>query len=281
MARKLAKKKSKGRICGIYIRCSTMKQTEKESLSYQERECRKFIETNNLAFYKIYQDVISGTTRHSKRPGMTAMFKDIEAGYIDAVVVHCLDRMARGLDTSGEINCFYTDHNVTVYQCKSDVDDTTVRGKAHLNVQRFIGQMELDAIKERTILGRNSKMLRCGWVGGRIPFGYTKDLEDKDAIPVINPEEAETVKLIYRLYWSERGKLVSVVRYLNKNNIPTGRYNQSKKWSNSNVMRILSDHHDKYKGGLINENESNICWEKILDIEYGVYPKSKIMDDLE
>ncbi len=68
-------KVKKGRICGIYIRCSTKDQSDKESLKYQENECREYIEENKLAFYKIYKDVISGSTRHNKRPGMTEMFK--------------------------------------------------------------------------------------------------------------------------------------------------------------------------------------------------------------
>jgi len=225
---------------------------------------------------KTYKDVISGSTRYSRRPGMSEMFEDIENGFIDAVVVQALDRLCRDLDATGEINCFLKDHNITLYQCRSDVDDTTMRGKTHLNVQRFIGQMELDHIKERTRLGRESKMKRVGWVGGRVPFGYMKPDSTKDSIPIINENEASTIREIYDLYWDKNMKISLIVKHLNSNGFKPGRYAKSGVWRNSSVIRILKDHYDKYSGSLINNNVNNIRWDKVLDKSYEKYPNPKV-----
>ncbi len=275
MTKKSTKNKSKGRICGIYIRCSTKDQeSDGQSLQYQEEECLNYMKQNKLAHMNTYKDIISGSTRHSKRPGMTDMFNDIKDGLIDGIVVWSLDRLCRDLDAGGEINCFLSDNNITLYQVSSDADDSTFQGKTQIVVQRLVGQMELNMIKERTRVGKESKRKRLGWVGARVPFGYTNS-EDRDTPPYINHDEAETVRLIYKLYWSEKGKISSVVRHLNNNKIPVGCYNKSGKWGNSAVIRILSNHYKKYKGGLINDNENNIRWDVILDEQYPVYPKPK------
>jgi len=270
-------KVKKGRICGIYIRCSSKDQSDKESLRYQENECRDYIKENKLALYKIYKDVISGSTRHNRRPGMTEMFKDIEDGLIDAVVVHVLDRLCRDIDASGEINLFLKDHKVTLYQTGNEYDETTYEGKTRKTMDRMMGQMELDKLRERTKLGRKSKLRHIGWAGGRVPFGYLIDNpeENKNVVPKINPEEIETVRLVYELYWDKRKSLKGVVKYLNEKKISAGQYNKTGKWSGGTVARILRDHKDKYYGTLMNNNESGNRWGKILEKEYPNYPRNE------
>jgi len=278
------KKGKKGRICAIYIRCSTKDQEEHgQSLEYQENECKEYIKNNKLAYFQTYKDVISGSTRHSKRPGMTEMFNDIKDGLFDAIVIQAIDRLCRDLDASGEINLFLQDNNVTVYQTRCEYDDTTLGGKSRKNIDRMLGQLELDRLKERTKLGRLSKMRTDGWVGGRIPFGYKKpetspemDTDTgKTVIPVINEDQAETVRLIYKLYWEQNKELKSLVKYLNENKIKAGQYNKSGKWTNPAVTRILKDHKNKYEGEIINKNIAGNRWGKILDKEYPIYPREK------
>ncbi len=90
-----------------------------------------------------------------------------------------MDRLCRDIDASGEINLFLKDNNVTLYQTSNQYDDTTFEGQTRRTVDRMMGQMELDKLRERTKLGRKSKMRNVGWVGGRVPFGYI----------INNPEE--------------------------------------------------------------------------------------------
>ena len=273
----------KGRICGIYIRCSTKEQSDKQSLKYQENECQTYIKQNKLAYYKTYQDIISGSTRYNKRTGMTEMFKDIEDGLIDAIVIQTGDRLCRDLDASGEINLFLKDHKVTLYQTSHQYDDTTFEGRTRKTVDRMMGQMELDKLSERTKLGRQAKMRSVGWVGGRVPFGYyiqkSDNTNNTNQLPVINEEEAHTVRIIYKLYWDHNKNLKPIVEYLNKNKIKTGQYNKSGTWNNPAVVRILKDHRDKYYGSLINNNQSGNRWAVILDKTYGEYPKPNPSDD--
>lgn len=274
----------KGRICGIYIRCSTKEQSDKQSLKYQEDECQSYIKKNKLAYYKTYQDIISGSTRYNKRTGMVEMFKDIEDGLIDAIVIQAMDRLCRDLDASGEINLFLKDHKVTLYQTSQQYDDTTFEGKTRKTVDRMMGQMELDKLSERTKLGKQAKMRTVGWAGGRVPFGYAIIKPDnhepnKTILPTINPDEAIVVRKIYELYWVHNKNLKPIVEYLNKNKIKTGQYNKSGTWNNPAVVRILKDHRDKYYGSLINNNHLGNRWGVILDKNYGEYPRTNPSDD--
>jgi len=270
-------KDKKGRICGIYIRCSTKDQSDKESLKYQEDECKTYIKENKLAYYQTYKDVISGSTRHNKRPGMSEMFKDIEDGLIDAVVIQALDRLCRDQDALGEINLFLKDKKVTLYQTSHEYDETTFEGRSRKNIDRMLGQMELDKLAERTRLGMKSKMKTIGWVGGRISFGYKMEQreDDKNQNPIIDEDEAVIVRLIYELYWDKKKSLKGVVNYLNKNKIKTGKYNKTDTWIGPSVARILRDHKDKYYGSLINNNHSGNRWGRILDKEYSNYPRNE------
>jgi len=282
-------KGKKGRICGIYIRCSTKDQSDKESLKYQENECQTYIKNNRLAYYKTYQDIISGSTRHTKRSGMGEMFKDIEDGLIDSVVIQCLDRLCRDLDASGEINLFLKDHNTTLYQTSNTYDDTTFEGRSRKNVDRMMGQMELDKISERTKLGKQSKMRSVGWVGGRVPFGYSIEKSESDSntnsdtkkiiLPTIDTDEATVVRKIYELYWNHNKNIKPIVNYLNTNKIRSGKYNKTGTWSGPAIVRILKDHREKYYGGLINNNKAGNKWGKILNNEYGEYPRPNPSDD--
>ena len=267
------KSNKKGRICGIYIRCSTKDQSDKESLKYQEDECRKYIKENKLAYYQTYTDIISGSTRHNKRPGMSEMFKDIQEGLIDAVAIHALDRLCRDQDALGEIKLFFKDNKVTLYETSCEYDETTFEGRNRKNVERMLAQMEVDRIRERTILGMKSKMKNVGWVGGRVPFGY-KMLEG-NINPVIDENEAITVKLIYELYWDKNKSLKSVINYLNKNKIKTGKYNKNDAWIGPSVARILREHKEKYIGSLINNNQVGNKWGKILEKDYPNYPRNE------
>jgi site-specific DNA recombinase len=262
----------KGRICGIYIRCSSQEQSEKESLNYQENECKEYIKENKLAYYKTYKDIISGSSRHFKRPGMTDMFNDIKDGLIDAIVIQAADRLCRDQDATGEIVLFLKDNKVTLYQTSYDYNDNTFEGKTRKTIDRMMAQMELHLLSERTRLGMKSKMRNVGWVGGRVPFGY-KILEN-NTNPVIDEEEAVTVKLIYNLYWDKNKTLKNVVKYLNNNKIKTGKYNKKDTWIGPSVARILRDHKEKYYGTLINNNQSGNKWGKILDKEYPNYPRN-------
>lgn len=264
-------------IAVIYVRCSTKEQeTEGYSLDYQIEECKRYIEKKELAYLKTYTDPgISGTTPALERPGMRQLLEDAEKGKFGVIVFHAFDRLARNMKVAYNIISMLEDRDIIISECQHDIDTTTNDGKTRMAMYFTFAQMEHGTTKERSMMGRNIKKKKTGWVGGRVPFGYKKPDDDKDSLPVINPSEADTVRLIYDMYWKDGYPVSKIPALLESQSINTGSYNDDKGWNVSKVVRILKDHKNKYDGGLIGINETGNRWGKILDDEYPTYPRPK------
>jgi DNA invertase Pin-like site-specific DNA recombinase len=264
------------KIACIYIRCSTEEQEKKGySLEYQEEQCQNYIQSKEMAYFKTYRDPgVSGTTPLKKRDGMLRMFEDIKKNKFNVVVFHAFDRLARDMVVAYNIIGKFQENGITVCETQHDIDTTTPDGKTRMAMYFTFGQMEHSAILERSRLGRKARKDRIGFTGGPIPFGYTKPDDEKDGIPIIDPEQSEIVRLIYNMYWKDGYKISKIPILLDSQNIDPGKYN-NKGWNVPKVTRILKNHKIKYEGGLINNNIHGICWPRILETEYPEYPRPK------
>jgi len=104
-------------------------------------------------------------------------------------------------------------------------------------------------------MGKEEKRKISGYVGGALPLGYSV----VDKIIEINPTTSVIVNLVFKL----RGGGLSmrgICKKLTELNITPVR---GKAWYASSIKCIL-DNKDKYLGGLINNNENNICWPIII-----------------
>ena len=77
----------------IYVRVATAAE-QSHALQAQEDACRKYAEAQGWTVADIYQDQgVSGM--HTARPGFTRLLEDADAGLVDMVLVHRMDRVAR------------------------------------------------------------------------------------------------------------------------------------------------------------------------------------------
>jgi len=275
------------RIAAIYIRCST-KEQEKDgySLEYQEEKCKEYINKKEFSHFRTYSDAgVSGTTEADKRPALSNLFNDMKMGKFDVIVFHAFDRLARKMTVAYQIISTLEKYKITVAECQHDIDTLTVDGQTRMAMFFTFAQMEHGTIKERSKLGRGIKKDRYGWTGGRVPYGYSlvgteKDagtyslVTGKDSKPIINPDEAKIVKLIYKMYWIDEYPITKMPFLLDNQALETGKYGKEK-WNPTKLARILKTHKSKYDGGLMNDNKVGIMWEKILDAEYPNYPRIK------
>lgn len=144
------------------------------------------------------------------RPGFKRLMSDVEAGRIDVIAVHRIDRLSRSLADFVSLLAKFERHAVTFVSVTQAFNTSTSAGRLMLNVLASFAEFERATISERT----KDKMLatrkRGMWAGGNVPLGY--DLKDKKL--VVNEDEAEQVRAIYRLYL-ERGSLLATVDELN------------------------------------------------------------------
>lgn len=279
MGRKTKTLETKGINCGIYIRVSTEEQKNKGfSPEGQMKTCRDMIKLKELKEIDSYSDLAcSGNVPQNERKGFSRLLEDIKKGKINVILFQMFDRLARSSSLAYKMVDVFENYNIRMIECQHNVDSSLdlMNFKMVMGICFTFAEREYGIMKERSKNGTDSKKDKLGWIGGRVPFGYIKPNKDKDSIPIINLEEANTIKLIYHLYWNNGFTLQKICDYLIKENIIPGQY--SNQWKPNTISRILKDHRDRYLGGLINDNQNEIRWGKILDKEYPIYPRKSMI----
>ena len=187
--------------CAIYTRKSSEEGLEQtfNSLDAQREACLSYIESQRhegwRALPTTYDDGgFSGGTM--VRPALTQLLTDLEAGRLDTIVVYKVDRLTRSLADFSRIVERLEAAGVTFVSVTQQFSTTSSMGRLTLNVLLSFAQFERDVTGER-IRDKVAASKRKGmWMGGTVPLGY--DLSDRTLR--VNPDEAERVRLIYRLY---------------------------------------------------------------------------------
>lgn len=130
------------------------------------------------------------------RPGLAALMEAVRARKIDVIVVYKVDRLTRSLADFARIVALLDKYEASFVSVTQQFNTTSSMGRLTLNVLLSFAQFEREVTAERIrdkIAASKKKGL---WTGGPVPLGY--DVKDKALVP--NPEEAETVKRLFRMY---------------------------------------------------------------------------------
>jgi DNA invertase Pin-like site-specific DNA recombinase len=187
--------------CAIYTRKSSEEGLEQtfNSLDAQREACLSYIESQRhegwRALSMTYDDGgFSGGTMD--RPALTQLLADVEAGRLDTIVVYKVDRLTRSLADFARIVERLEAAGVSFVSVTQQFSTTSSMGRLTLNVLLSFAQFEREVTGER-IRDKIAASKRKGmWMGGQVPLGY--DLHDRQLH--VNPEEADRVRLIFRLY---------------------------------------------------------------------------------
>src|SRR6202451_1232163 len=193
--------KSPIRRCAIYTRKSSEEGLEQDfnSLHAQREACEAFIKSQVGEGWRLirtaYDDGgLSGGTM--ERPALQRMLADINQGQIDVVVVYKVDRLTRSLaDFAKRVEVFDA-RGVSFVAVTQQFNTTTSMGRLTLNVLLSFAQFEREVTGERIRDKIAASKQKGMWMGGTVPLGY----DARDHRLVVNPKEAATVRLIFRLY---------------------------------------------------------------------------------
>ncbi|MCL6611743.1 MAG: recombinase family protein [Peptococcaceae bacterium] len=206
----------------FYGRVSTEEQADRGNITGQVEFARKYFELHgraeNIDGYEMYLDEgVSGAIPLEERPEGARLLADARAGKISAVYFYRLDRLARStqvvLSTYNELEKL----NISIKSMTEAFDTGTPVGKFFMTLLASIAALERDTILERTQMGKERKAREGCWTSGPPPFGYRIGADKR--LVVHNPE-AETVRLIFRLY-NEGMSMVPLAGYLNARGVPT------------------------------------------------------------
>lgn len=224
--------------CAIYTRKSCDEGLEQEfnSLDAQREACEAYIKSQQhegwVLIEKQYNDGgFSGGTLD--RPAVKELFKDIEAGEIDIVVVYKVDRLTRSLMDFSKIVELFDKQNASFVSITQHFNTTTSMGRLTLNILLSFAQFEREVTGERIRDKVAASKKKGMWMGGIVPIGYK--IENKTL--VLDSHWNKTVKLIFEKYL-ELKSVSKLKEYLDKNNI-SGRSGVN--FSTGNLYYILSN----------------------------------------
>ena len=189
------------RQCAIYTRTSTEEGLGQEfnSLHAQAEACAAFIKSQAnegwVASRRVYED--GGYSGGSMdRPALRDLLDDINAGHIDVVVVYKVDRLTRSLADFAKIVEVMDAEGASFVSVTQSFNTTTSMGRLTLNVLLSFAQFEREVTGERIRDKFAASKAKGIFMGGTPPLGY--DVGERAL--VVNPEEAETVRLIFRRF---------------------------------------------------------------------------------
>src|SRR3984885_2386050 len=207
--------------CAIYTRKSTDHNLDLEfnSLDAQHEACEAYIKSQAHEGWRLipehYDDgAFSGASL--ERPALQQILTEVRAGKIDIIVVYKVDRLTRSLADFAKLVELFDQHSVSFVSVTQSFNTTNSMGRLTLNVLLSFAQFEREVIAERVRDKIAASKAKGIWVGGSVPLGY-KSVNKK---LVVVPEEAETIRLIFRRYL-ELGSLRDLADDLDRQGIRT------------------------------------------------------------
>lgn len=175
---------------------------EGETLARHEKVLLEFARRNQMQVSKVFREIVSGETI-AARPQMQALLLDVEQGLCEGVLVMEIERLARG-DTKdqGIVAEAFKYGNVKIVTPMKTYDPANEFDEEYFEFGLFMSRREYKTINRRIQRGRIASVKEGKFISSIAPYGYDKvPIEnDKGYTLMINPKEAEVIRMIFNLY---------------------------------------------------------------------------------
>lgn len=186
---------------------------------------------------------ISGASAE-KRPDFMKMIRHCKNGKIDLIITKSISRFARNTLDSIKYVRKLKAMGVGVLFEKENINTLEENSEVILTILSSLAQEELNSLSLNIKMGKRMAMQE-----GRAKFRYANCYayrKGTDGEPEIIPEEAEIIKLIYKLYLNGRG-VTTIVGELNDRKIKS--HAKDGLWRASTVQSILEN--ERYCGDML------------------------------
>ena len=225
-----------------YARVSTDSDEQFTSYEAQIDYYTQYIKKReDWQFVKVYTDEgISGTnTKH--REGFNQMVADALAGKIDLIITKSVSRFARNTVDSLTTVRKLKEKGVEIFFEKENIYTFDSKGELMITIMSSMAQEESRSISENVTWGQRKR-----FADGKVTMPYKNFLgykKGEDGQPIIDEEQAKTVRLIYHLFLMGKTP-IGISNHLNELGIPSP--SGKSKWSPTTILSILTN--EKYKG---------------------------------
>lgn len=249
--------------CAAYTRKSTEENlnTDFNSLDAQREACESYVQgRRHDGWVMLPTDYSDGgyTGANTDRPALQRLLEDVKAGKVDVILTYKIDRLSRSLLDFAKLMEVFEQRGVSFVSVTQHFDSSTPMGRLTVNVLMSFSQYEREIIGERIRDKVAAAKRRGKFTGGMPPLGYDVDSENRRL--VVNPEEAKTVRHIFKRF-TETGSPLTVARELNTKGITTkswmtkrGVFRQGNPWHRAHIHRILNNR--TYLGEVIHRDQT-------------------------
>lgn len=271
-----AKVKLKKIKVAAYCRVSTDSDAQLESLEAQKTHYENYITSrDDWEFAGLYYDEGITGTKKDKRPELLRLIDDCKAGKVDFIVTKSISRFSRNTTDCLELVRKLLAPHIPIFFEKEAINTLDSKGEVLLTIMASLAQQESQSMSQNIKLG-----LQYRYQQGKVQvnhnrfLGYTKD---ENGNLVIDPEQAEIVKRIYREYL-EGSSMDKIAAGLMADGILTGA--GKTKWHTSTINKILRN--EKYMGdALLQKTYTTDFLTKKRIKNNGTVPQYYVEDDHE
>lgn len=237
----------------VYARVSTEHEAQINALENQLEWYK--IEGSRHSDWEIndvYVDQGITGTQAQKRPEFLRMMEDARKGKFDLIITREVSRFARNtvdaLSYTRELKAM----GVNVFFINDGINTATNDGELRLTIMSSMAQDESRKISERVKAGQRISREKHVLYGSGNILGYRR--ENGTYIP--DPDQAETVRLIFQMYSDGEKGLTQIVNELYR----LGRLDAGGhvSWDASKVSRVL--HNATYKGCICYNKSHSDCY---------------------
>ena len=256
-------------------RVSTLGQVEKDDIPMQKQNCREFVQqqTGWEIVKEFSEKGVSGFKVSAKdRDAIQEIQRDALQNKFDVLLVFMFDRLGRREDETPFVVEWFVKNGIEVWSAKEGQQRFDTHVDKLLNYIRYwqaSGESIKTSVRTKT---RMEQLTQEGYfTGGGVPFGYrlehqgrtNKRNQDVGDL-VVEPDEAEIVKLIFQKYLYEGYGAQRLCRYLAEQGI-TNR--KGRNIPTTTINRIIKT--PIYTGVIRNgESQSEVLTDlQIIDVE--------------
>lgn len=200
-----------------YTRVSTAMQIDGYSLDAQKERMKAFAYYNNYDIVGEYEDAGKSGKSIEGRIQFNQMMEDIKSGKdsVSYVLVFKLSRFGRNAADVLSTLQVMQDFGVNLICVEDGIDSSKDAGKLMISVLSAVAEIERENIRVQTMEGRIQKAREGKWNGGFAPYGYKLT----DGNLVINEQEAEAIRIIYKQYVNTDMGANGIAKYLEEHGI--------------------------------------------------------------
>ncbi|MER5662336.1 recombinase family protein [Streptomyces mirabilis] len=211
----------------------------------QELKCAKLAADNGMTVVSVLTDndktAAAENGKRAKRPAYDRMITMLDEGRADAVIVWQVDRLYRShLDLEPLINLVERTHTAILPVMSAPLDLTTSTGRMVARLLAVVATAEIEKMKERMKLKKESNRAAGANPGGPRPFGFKPVRKtpkgEAPEVQQLDEDEAELIRTAARDVLTGKS-LSSICRDWTARGITTPRGNA---WQISPLCRLLT-----------------------------------------